>query len=224
MSWSILLKHHLADQKVGTMISLQCPIPGCSYATPKMSETVACALLAAHTPVHTSASIVGAANHSNGPKLKRPKVDVGIIEEEWNIFTLGSFHLRVKFKYKRVLLCLRLLATCFWNVIPPLSPNQPLSFNEKHCCHCSSRWSCETSVGGYAARRGITFESFCSTSSWKTRNVSLANWLFLWKLSLFYLYYHSRDVLIAGIKDIAIPRDMLKTMRYWTWVSMMLWH
>ena len=52
-----------------------------------MSETVACALLAAHTPVHTSASIAGAANHSSGPKLERPKVDVGINEEEWNIFT-----------------------------------------------------------------------------------------------------------------------------------------
>ena len=69
------------------MISLQCPIPGCSYATPEMSETVACALLAAHTPVHTSAFIVGAANHSSGPKLERPKIDVGINEEEWNIFT-----------------------------------------------------------------------------------------------------------------------------------------
>ena len=87
ITWSILLKHHLVEQKVGTINSLQCPLPGCSYAIPEISATVACALLAAHTQVHTSASIVGAANHSSGLKLERPKVDVGINEEEWNFFT-----------------------------------------------------------------------------------------------------------------------------------------
>ena len=61
---------------------LQCPIPGCQYATPEVSEAAACALLAAHTPFHTAPSL----SHSQGPKLERPRVDVGINEEEWNIF------------------------------------------------------------------------------------------------------------------------------------------
>ena len=68
------------------MISLDCPIPGCVYKTPEVSETVACALLAAHTPVHTAHSLMSNAGHNNGPKLERPRVDVGINEEEWNVF------------------------------------------------------------------------------------------------------------------------------------------
>ena len=50
----------------------------------EMSETVACALLTAHTPVHTAPSLLGSA--TSGPKLERPKVDVGLNEEEWNVF------------------------------------------------------------------------------------------------------------------------------------------
>ena len=81
------------------MIPLQCPILGCSYATSEMSETVAYALLAANTPVHTSASTVGAANHSSGPKLERPKVDVGNIKGmEYFHTKLGCFRHRVKFE------------------------------------------------------------------------------------------------------------------------------
>ena len=68
------------------MIALECPIPGCSYKTPESSETVACALLTAHTPVHTSVSAMATSTRNHGPKLDRPKVDVGINQEEWNIF------------------------------------------------------------------------------------------------------------------------------------------
>ena len=64
------------------MVSLACPIPGCTYVTPEMSETVACALLTAHTPVHTAPSLLGSATSHSGPKLERPKVDVGLNEEE----------------------------------------------------------------------------------------------------------------------------------------------
>ena len=68
------------------MISLECPIPGCGYSTPEASEVVACALLAAHTPVHTAPSLMSNVGPANGPKLERPKVDIGINKEEWNIF------------------------------------------------------------------------------------------------------------------------------------------
>ena len=66
------------------MTSIKCPIPGCPYETPESSETVACALLAAHSPVHTTLAQSG--NLSRGPKLNRPTVDVGISQEQWNIF------------------------------------------------------------------------------------------------------------------------------------------
>ena len=66
------------------MTSLKCPIPGCLYETPESSEKVACALLAAHSPVHTTIAQTG--NTSRGPKLDRPTVDVGINQEQWNIF------------------------------------------------------------------------------------------------------------------------------------------
>ena len=69
------------------MISLLCPIPICPYATPEMPVTVACALLAAQTSVHTSASIAGTAKHSASPNLERRKANVGINEEEWIIFS-----------------------------------------------------------------------------------------------------------------------------------------
>ena len=71
------------------MTSIKCPIPGCTYETPESSETVACALLAAHTPLHMNAPLRATADISatRGPKLDRPKVDVGVTQEEWNIFT-----------------------------------------------------------------------------------------------------------------------------------------
>ena len=74
------------------MIVLKCPIPGCLYETPESSETVACALLAAPTPLHMTSQahasqVAEKMPRSHGPKLDRPKVDVGINQEEWNIFT-----------------------------------------------------------------------------------------------------------------------------------------
>ena len=68
------------------MVSLECPIPGYGYHTLKASELVACALLAALTPVHTAPSLISNVGPANGPKLERPNVDMGINKEEWNIF------------------------------------------------------------------------------------------------------------------------------------------
>ena len=63
------------------MVQLTCPIEGCSYVTVDGSEVIACALLAAHTPAHTIAS----APMTSGPKLDRPKIDIGVTLEQWNI-------------------------------------------------------------------------------------------------------------------------------------------
>ena len=64
------------------MVQLHCPIEGCPYVTIDGSEVVACALLAAHTPAHN----VAPAPMTPGPKLERPKIDIGVTLEQWNMF------------------------------------------------------------------------------------------------------------------------------------------
>ena len=64
------------------MVVIKCPIIGCSYETTDCSEAIACVLLTAHTPQHT------AKLPATGPKLDRPRIDTGITQEEWNIFKL----------------------------------------------------------------------------------------------------------------------------------------
>ena len=64
------------------MVVINCPIIGCSYETTDCSEAIACVLLTAHTPQHT------AKPPATGPKLDRPRIDTGITPEEWNIFKL----------------------------------------------------------------------------------------------------------------------------------------
>ena len=64
------------------MVQLHCPIEGCPYVTIDGTEVVACALLAAHTPAHN----VAPAPMTSGPKLERPKIDIGVTLEQWNMF------------------------------------------------------------------------------------------------------------------------------------------
>ena len=53
-----------------------------------MSEAVACTLLAAHSTIHMAGPPRDMHNrNANGPKYDRPKVDIGITLEEWNMFT-----------------------------------------------------------------------------------------------------------------------------------------
>ena len=63
-------------------IKLQCPIPGCTYETGSVSEPVAVALLTAHTTVHSTAP----SPVHNAPKLERPRIDMGISAEDWQLF------------------------------------------------------------------------------------------------------------------------------------------
>ena len=60
------------------MVQLTCPIEGCSYVTVDGSEVIACALLAAHT--------VASAPMTSGPKLDRLKIDIEVTLEQWNMF------------------------------------------------------------------------------------------------------------------------------------------
>ena len=73
------------------MVKIECPVPQCTFATPEeSSENVACALLTTHTyGVHMQQQHTPApgGNPVRGPKLERPKVDLGVSKEEWNMFT-----------------------------------------------------------------------------------------------------------------------------------------
>lgn len=73
--------------------TITCPVPGCGYAIGPISEALAVALLNAHTTVHThppsttsTAPSSGPIPIDRGPKPERPKVDIGVSAEEWNLF------------------------------------------------------------------------------------------------------------------------------------------
>ena len=66
-------------------IELQCPVEGCVYCTPNVSEQVACTLLNTHATVHMKSN-TAATGPQRGPKLERPIVDIGVNQEEWNVF------------------------------------------------------------------------------------------------------------------------------------------
>ena len=67
------------------MLSIKYPIPDCPYETPESNEAVTCVLLAAHPTTHMAGppctTVV-----IHGPKLERPKVNIGVTLEEWNMF------------------------------------------------------------------------------------------------------------------------------------------
>ena len=68
-------------------ISIACPIEGCTFSTGDVSEAVAVALLNTHAISHSnSSSSARNTTVSTGPKLNRPKVEMGITQEEWNLF------------------------------------------------------------------------------------------------------------------------------------------
>ena len=65
------------------MVVIRCSVPGCSYTSDDVSEALAIALLTNHGLAH---QIAPRGDAPRGPKLDRPKVDVGVTIEEWNIF------------------------------------------------------------------------------------------------------------------------------------------
>ncbi|XP_068189721.1 uncharacterized protein [Antennarius striatus] len=70
--------------------SNECSVPDCAFRTNDVSEALAIALLTNHGLAHQSAPAVMAApaqaHTPQGPKLDRPRVDVGVSIEEWNVF------------------------------------------------------------------------------------------------------------------------------------------
>ncbi|KAK3725257.1 hypothetical protein QZH41_001290 [Actinostola sp. cb2023] len=74
----------------GIMVKVECSGPHCDFKTDDVSEAIAIALLANHGLAHQSTppAIAGPvpAPVPRGPKLDRPKVNVGVSTEGWNVF------------------------------------------------------------------------------------------------------------------------------------------
>ena len=77
--------------------NVDCPFTGCGFSTGSVPEAIAVVLLNTHAICHTSPSAAIAAARPRGPKFDRPRVDVGIsmeqwnmLERRWNVFQSGS--------------------------------------------------------------------------------------------------------------------------------------
>ena len=72
------------------MVVVSCSVPLCEFKTEDVSEALAIALLTNHGLAHQNTPPVVAGPVPSaalrGPKLERPKVNVGISTEEWNVF------------------------------------------------------------------------------------------------------------------------------------------
>ena len=68
-------------------IEIRCPIVGCGYSTGNVSEAVAVVLLSTHAIAHSQPRPTSSTNVHSGPKLDRPKVGLGLSMEQWNLFT-----------------------------------------------------------------------------------------------------------------------------------------
>ena len=65
-------------------IDIKCPISGCDYSTGCLPQAVAVVLLSTHAISHNQQPTTSRA--ASGPKLDRPKVSLGISMEDWNLF------------------------------------------------------------------------------------------------------------------------------------------
>ncbi len=69
------------------MVVVRCSVPNCPFATDDVTEALAIALLSNLAFAHSAPPAEPPqAPTLRGPKLERPKVDVGISIEEWNMF------------------------------------------------------------------------------------------------------------------------------------------
>ena len=64
------------------MVIVHCPVPGCSFETADLSDTVVASLLNCHASVHNRPQNTA----SRGPKLNRPTIDMGVNQETWMAF------------------------------------------------------------------------------------------------------------------------------------------
>ena len=68
------------------MVVVECSVPGCEFKTSDVSEPLAIALLGNHSLAHQSSMAQSTPAALRGPKLERPKINVGVSIEDWNVF------------------------------------------------------------------------------------------------------------------------------------------
>ena len=71
------------------MVKVKCSVPNCQFETDDASEALVIAMLANHGLAHQNSQPVSTAQAPvapRGPKLERPKVDIGVTTEGWNVF------------------------------------------------------------------------------------------------------------------------------------------
>ena len=71
------------------MVKVKCSVPNCQFETDDASEALVIAILANHRLAHLNSQPVSTAQAPvapRGPKLERPKVDIGVTTEGWNVF------------------------------------------------------------------------------------------------------------------------------------------
>ena len=69
------------------MVVIDCAYPGCAFQSEDAPEAVACAILQSHAFSHATPGPNSVRAPSEGPKLTRPSIDVGVSLEAWNVFT-----------------------------------------------------------------------------------------------------------------------------------------
>ena len=69
------------------MVIIVCAYPGCAFQSDDAPEAVACAILQCHAFSHAALGPNFNRAPSEGPKLTRPSIDVGVSLEAWNVFT-----------------------------------------------------------------------------------------------------------------------------------------
>ena len=71
------------------MVVIECSVPDYTFATEDVSEALAIALITNHNIAHRvpAPTAPPAPTATSGPKLERPKVNIGVTLEEWNVFT-----------------------------------------------------------------------------------------------------------------------------------------
>ena len=69
------------------MVVIDCAYSGCTFQSKDAPEAVACAILQSHAFSHAVPGPNFNRASSEGPKLSRPSIDVGVSLEAWNVFT-----------------------------------------------------------------------------------------------------------------------------------------
>ena len=65
---------NIPDSSIMPIIDVDCPIPGCQFATGSVPKTISVVLLNTHAITHTAPAVANTAVHPNGAKLDRPEL------------------------------------------------------------------------------------------------------------------------------------------------------